>query len=130
MRSSGSSLCNTELLKREVNNPICGQLAQTNWSRKHGSLTARSQKSTNFHFWFLNPCYKTSLKPDQLAMVYYSVSSWRVTETKTGHRRFQTWASPGIGWVKFRSVVLIAYYYVVLWEDGAELSDSKDNRPV
>ena len=62
--------------------------------------------------------------------MYYSVSSWRVTETKTGHRRFETRANPGIARVKFRSVVLIAYHYVVLWDDGAEPSNSKDNRPV
>ena len=44
------------------------------------------------------------------------------------HRRFQTRASPGIAWVKFWSIVLIAYHYIVLWDDGAESSDSKDNR--
>ena len=32
--------------------------------------------------------------------------------------------------VKFWSVVLIAYHYIVLWDNGAESSDSKDNRPV
>ena len=48
----------------------------------------------------------------------------------TAHRQFQTWASPGIAWVKFWSIVLIAYHYIVLRGDGAEPSDSKDNRPV
>ena len=46
------------------------------------------------------------------------------------HRQFQTRTSPGIAWVKFWSVVLIAYHYIVLQDDGAEPSDSKDNRPV
>ena len=44
------------------------------------------------------------------------------------HRRFQTRASPGIARVKFWSIVLIAYHYIVLRDDGAESSDSKDNR--
>ena len=44
------------------------------------------------------------------------------------HRRFQTRASLGIARVKFWSIVLIAYHYIVLQEDGAESSDSKDNR--
>ena len=44
------------------------------------------------------------------------------------HRRFQTWASPGIARVKFWSVVLIAYHYIVLQDDGAGSSYSKDNR--
>ena len=48
----------------------------------------------------------------------------------TVHRRFQTRASPGIARVKFWSIVLIVYHYIVLWDDGAELSDSKNNRPV
>jgi len=46
------------------------------------------------------------------------------------HRRFQTQASPGIARVKFWLIVLIAYHYIVLRDDGAEPSDSKDNRPV
>ena len=46
------------------------------------------------------------------------------------HRCLQTQASPGIARVKFWSIVLIAYHYIVLWDDGAELSDSKNNRPV
>ena len=45
-------------------------------------------------------------------------------------RRFHTWANPGIARVKLRSIVLIAYHYIVLRDDGAEPSDSKDNRPV
>ena len=44
------------------------------------------------------------------------------------HRRFQTRASPGIAWVKFWSIVLITYHYIVLRDDGAVSSDSKDNR--
>ena len=39
-------------------------------------------------------------------------------------------ASPGIAQVKFGSIVLIAYHYIVLRDNGPELSDSKDNRPV
>ena len=46
------------------------------------------------------------------------------------HRRFQTGASPGIARVKFWSIVLIAYHYIVSWDDGTEPSVSKDNRPV
>ena len=41
------------------------------------------------------------------------------------HRRFQTRASPGIARVKFWSIVLIAYHYIVLRDDGAEFSDGK-----
>ena len=44
------------------------------------------------------------------------------------HRRFQTRTSPGIARVKFWSIVLIAYHYIVLRDDGAESCDSKDNR--
>ena len=44
------------------------------------------------------------------------------------HRRFQTRASPGIARVKFWSIVLIAYHYIVLRDDETESSDSKDNR--
>ena len=46
------------------------------------------------------------------------------------HRQFQSRASPGIAQVKFWSVVLIAYHYIVFQDDGTEPSDSKDNRPV
>ena len=41
------------------------------------------------------------------------------------HRRFQTRASPGIAWVKFLSIVLIVYHYIVLQDEGAEPFDSK-----
>jgi len=40
------------------------------------------------------------------------------------HRRFQTWASLGIARVKRWSIVLIAYHYIVLRDDGAEFSDA------
>ena len=40
------------------------------------------------------------------------------------HRRFQTWASPGIAQVEFWIIVLIAYHYIILRDDGAEPSDS------
>ena len=46
------------------------------------------------------------------------------------HSRFQTRASPGIAQVKFWSIILITYHYIVLWDNGADSSDSKDNRPV
>ena len=42
----------------------------------------------------------------------------------------QIQASPGIARVKFWSIVLIAYHYIVLRDNGPEPSDSKDNRPV
>ena len=41
------------------------------------------------------------------------------------HRRFQIRASPGIARVKFWSIVLIAYHYIVLRDDGEEFSDGK-----
>ena len=34
-------------------------------------------------------------------------------------------SSPGIARVKFWSIVLIAYHYIVLRDDGAEFSDGK-----
>ena len=34
---------------------------------------------------------------------------------------------PGQARVKFWSIVLIAYHYIVLWDDGAEPSNSKDS---
>ena len=46
------------------------------------------------------------------------------------HKRFQTRASLGIAPVKFWSIVLIAYHYIILRDDGTEPPDSKDNRPV
>ena len=46
------------------------------------------------------------------------------------HRQFQTRASSGIAWVQFCSIVLIAYHNIVLRDNGADPSDSKDNRPV
>ena len=48
-------------------------------------------------------------------------------------RRFQTRASQGIARVnsgQFVLIVIIAYHYIVLRDDGGEASDSKDNRPV
>ena len=45
------------------------------------------------------------------------------------NRRFQTRTSPGIAWVKFWSIVLIAYHYIVLRDNGEEPSESKDNQP-
>ena len=46
------------------------------------------------------------------------------------HRWSLTRASPGIARVKFWSIVLIAYHYIVLRDDEAEQPDSKDNRSV
>ena len=46
------------------------------------------------------------------------------------HRQFQVRPSPDIAQVEFWSIVLIAYHNIVLRDDGAESSDSKDNRPV
>ena len=68
-----------------------------------------------------HPCFTPEFTLNQ--EVY---SLWASTE----HRQFQTRASLGIVWVKFWSIVLIAYHYIVLWDDGTEPSDSKDNRPV
>ena len=45
------------------------------------------------------------------------------------NRRVQTRASPGIAWVKFWSIVLIAYHYIVLRDNGEEPSESKDDQP-
>ena len=42
----------------------------------------------------------------------------------------QTRANQGIARVKLWSVVLIACHYIDLRDDGAEPSDSKDNRPI
>jgi len=33
--------------------------------------------------------------------------------------RFQPWANPGIAWVKFWSIVVIAYHCIVLWDNWA-----------
>ena len=47
-----------------------------------------------------------------------------VENTPREHRWFQTWASPGIARVKFWSVVLIAYHYIVSRDGGGEPPDS------
>ena len=47
-----------------------------------------------------------------------------------GGSRPQGIAPLGIARVKLWSIVLIAYHYTVLRDDGAEPSDGKDNRPV
>ena len=60
----------------------------------------------------------------------FFVTELRIFVDMSEHRRFQTRASPGIAQVKIWSILAIAYHYIVLWDDGAELSDSKDNRPV
>jgi len=58
----------------------------------------------------------------------YWFSSPGQPKMDTAHWRFQTRASPGIAWVKFWSIVLIAYHNIVLRDDGAEFSNGKTRR--